>query len=85
MIDRAGLKGTRYGEAEVSTMHANFIVAHDGATASDVLHLIDLVRERVRDEFDTELATEIEIWKPQGSGIANRAATARERADRAIG
>jgi UDP-N-acetylmuramate dehydrogenase len=78
LIDLAGLKGTRYGEAEVSTMHANFIVAHGGATASDVLHLIDLVRERVRDEFDTELETEIEIWKPQGSGVANRAATVTE-------
>jgi len=65
LIDRAGLKGARYGEAEVSTMHANFIVAHNGATASDVLHLIDLVRDRVREEFDTELETEIEIWKPQ--------------------
>ena len=70
LIDRAGLKGTRYGEAEVSTMHANFIVAHDGATASDILHLIDVVRDRVYSEFDTQLETEIEIWKPQHAGLA---------------
>ena len=66
LIDQAGLKGTRYGAAEVSTMHANFIVARSGATASDVLHLIDFVRERVLRVFDTELETEIEIWRPSG-------------------
>ncbi len=66
LIDQAGLKGTRYGAAEVSTMHANFIVARSGATASDVLHLIDFVRDRVLNAFDTELQTEIEIWRPRG-------------------
>ena len=63
-IDQADLKGARYGKAQVSRRHANFIVAQHGATASDVLHLIDLIRERVRSVFGTELETEIEIWKP---------------------
>jgi UDP-N-acetylmuramate dehydrogenase len=62
MIDRAGLKGTCRGAASVSEQHANFIIARRGATASDVLHLIDLVRERVRSIFGVELETEIEIW-----------------------
>ncbi len=66
LIDQAGLKGSRIGAAEVSSVHANFIVARSGATASDVLHLIDFVRERVLREFDTELETEIEIWRPSG-------------------
>ena len=66
LIDRAGLKGTRYGNARVSERHANFIVAETGATASDVLHLIDVVRERVRRDFSTELETEIDVWKPLG-------------------
>jgi len=66
LIDQAGLKGSKYGAAEVSTMHANFIVARSGATASDVLHLIDFVRERVLNVFDTQLETEIEIWRPSG-------------------
>ena len=66
LIDQAGLKGSRVGAAEVSTVHANFIVAGSGATASDVLHLIDFVRERVLRLFDTELETEIEIWRPRG-------------------
>jgi UDP-N-acetylmuramate dehydrogenase len=66
LIDQAGLKGSRIGAAEVSSVHANFIVARSGATASDVLHLIDFVRERVLHIFDTELETEIEIWRPSG-------------------
>lgn len=66
LIDQAGLKGSRFGAAEVSSVHANFIVARSGATASDVLHLIDYVRERVLRLFDTELETEIEIWRPSG-------------------
>jgi len=64
MIDQAGLKGTQWGAARVSERHANFIVARRGATASDVLHLIDLIRERVRSAFSTELEIEIDIWKP---------------------
>lgn len=66
LIDKAGLKGTRWGEAEVSQHHANFIVARRGATASDVLHLIDIVRDRVRQEFNTELEVEVDIWRPVG-------------------
>ncbi len=62
LIDRAGLKGTHWGKACVSNEHANFIVAKRGATASDVLHLIDLIRERVRRVHGTELEVEIEIW-----------------------
>ncbi len=65
LIDRAGLKGARYGGAYVSKCHANFIVAEHGATASDVMHLIDVVRERVRCVFDIELEIEIDIWQPE--------------------
>ena len=62
LIDRAGLKGACCGQAEVSQQHANFIIAGPGATASDVLHLIDLIRDRVLREFGTELEVEVEIW-----------------------
>lgn len=68
MIDRAGLKGARCGGARVSERHANFIVADGGATASDVLRLIDVVRDRVRTEFATELDLEIDVWRPSGPG-----------------
>ncbi len=62
LIDQAGLKGTRVGAAEVSDRHANFIVAEPGATAQDVLRLIELVRSRVADRLGVELETEIEVW-----------------------
>lgn len=66
LIDQAGLKGKQWGAARVSERHANFIVARRGATASDVLHLIDLIRERVRSAFSTELEVEVDIWRPVG-------------------
>jgi len=62
MIDRAGLKGMRIGGASVSEKHANFIIAEKDCTSSDVLKLIEAVREKVREEFDIELQTELEIW-----------------------
>jgi len=62
LIDQAGLKGTRFGGAEVSDRHANFIVAHPGAKASDVLHLIDQIRQRVWQQFGYELELQIQVW-----------------------
>jgi UDP-N-acetylmuramate dehydrogenase len=62
MIDRAGLKGTRVGGAVVSEKHANFIIADEDCKSSDVLELIDLIRGRVKEEFDIELELELEIW-----------------------
>jgi UDP-N-acetylmuramate dehydrogenase len=62
LIDQAGLKGTRIGNAEISDRHANFIVAHPGATSQDVLRLIDLARSKVAEQFGVDLELEIEIW-----------------------
>jgi UDP-N-acetylmuramate dehydrogenase len=62
LIEQAGLKGTRHGGAEVSDRHANFIVAQPGASASDVLHLIDQIRQRVWQQFGYELELQIQIW-----------------------
>lgn len=62
LIDKAGLKGTTVGGAMVSEKHANFIINRGGATASDVLKLIDLIRERVSKIFNISLELEIEIW-----------------------
>jgi UDP-N-acetylmuramate dehydrogenase len=62
LIDQAGLKGEKVGGAEVSQRHANFIIAHDGATARDVLKLMDVVRSRVAEKMGVELETELEIW-----------------------
>jgi UDP-N-acetylmuramate dehydrogenase len=62
LIEQAALAGTRVGGAEVSERHANFIVAQAGATARDVLRLIDLIRSRVQERFHVELELEISVW-----------------------
>jgi len=62
LIDKAGLKGTRVGGAEVSDRHANFIVVDRDASSHDVLQLIDLVRSHVAEQLGVELELEIEIW-----------------------
>jgi UDP-N-acetylmuramate dehydrogenase len=60
MIDTLGLKGYRVGGAEVSSKHANYIVNTGGATAGDVLSVIEHVRGRVQQEFGVELRLEVE-------------------------
>ncbi|MGC8640529.1 MAG: UDP-N-acetylmuramate dehydrogenase [Isosphaeraceae bacterium] len=62
LIDQAGLKGARFGGAEVSDRHANFIVAHPGAKASDILHLIDQIQQRVWQQFGYDLELQLQIW-----------------------
>ncbi|MEO0530399.1 MAG: UDP-N-acetylmuramate dehydrogenase [Planctomycetota bacterium] len=62
LIDQAGLKGANVGGASVSDKHANFFVAGDGATADDLLKLIELVRSRVEERMGIELELSIEIW-----------------------
>lgn len=59
LIDACGLKGFRVGGAEVSRKHANYIVNTGEATASDVLRVIDRVRETVSAEFGLELQLEV--------------------------
>jgi len=61
LIDRADCKGHRIGGAEVSEKHANFIVAHPGATSSDIRALAEWMRRRVRDVHDRELEMEVEM------------------------
>jgi len=62
LIDRASLKGLQIGGAVVSEKHANFIIAQEGCTSRDVMRLIDAMKQRVQERFDTELEPEIEIW-----------------------
>jgi UDP-N-acetylmuramate dehydrogenase len=61
-IEQAGLKGTRVGKAELSDRHPNYVVAQPGATARDVLRLIDLVRGRVNERFGQMLQLHLEVW-----------------------
>jgi UDP-N-acetylmuramate dehydrogenase len=59
LVDRAGLKGAREGEARVSPTHANFIINEGEATASDVRALIERCQAEVRRQFGVELREEI--------------------------
>jgi UDP-N-acetylmuramate dehydrogenase len=63
MIDELKLKGHRVGGAAVSDRHANFFVNAGGATCSDMLKLIDDVRERVRAAYGVELENEVIFWR----------------------
>lgn len=62
LIDAAGLKGHCVGAAEISTTHANFIVNRGGASAADVLALVELARKTVREHTGVELETEVKVW-----------------------
>ena len=62
LIDQAGMKGMRFGGAEVSTKHANFIIAREGATATDVLSLIRIVHDKVLDHHGVDLQIEVQVW-----------------------
>ncbi len=66
LIDRAGLKGHRVGGAEVSEVHANFIVTTEGATAADVIELIDVVQARVLEHAGIALVPE--VVRPHATG-----------------
>ncbi len=63
LIDLAGLKGYRIGGAEVSTVHANFMVAHAGCKANDLLELLQYVEQVVQDRFGVKLAREVVVWR----------------------
>jgi UDP-N-acetylmuramate dehydrogenase len=62
LIDRAGCKGLRSGGAEVSDVHANFLITHPGATATDLLALMSEVQTRVFERFGVRLEREVVVW-----------------------
>jgi len=62
LIERAGLTKSRSGAAEVSERNANYVVAHPGTTARDVLKLIDTVRSRVKEHAGVTLIQELNVW-----------------------
>lgn len=59
LIDISGLKGHRIGGAEVSTVHGNFILNQDNATASDVLDLVAYIQKHVQEKTGISLQTEV--------------------------
>jgi len=61
LVEGVGGKELAVGAARVSAKHANFIVAGPGATASDVLRLIEQIQERVRERFGVSLEREVQL------------------------
>jgi UDP-N-acetylmuramate dehydrogenase len=61
LIDQAGLKGLKRGQAQISRQHANFFVNLGDARAEDVFQLIIDARRAVKEQFDIELELEIEL------------------------
>ncbi|MES3038129.1 MAG: UDP-N-acetylmuramate dehydrogenase [Bdellovibrionota bacterium] len=61
LVDSCGLKGTRFGDAQVSTKHANFIVNLGQATADDTLKVIRFVQKKVSEEKGVQLRTEVKF------------------------
>ncbi|MFQ6677238.1 MAG: UDP-N-acetylmuramate dehydrogenase [Fidelibacterota bacterium] len=59
LIDKAGLKGKRIGDSEISKQHGNFFINHGQAKASDIIDLIRIARKKVYEKFDIMLDLEI--------------------------
>jgi UDP-N-acetylenolpyruvoylglucosamine reductase len=62
LIDQSGLKGERVGDAEVSPIHANFIVNRGSATSADLIALVRKIRKRVDDAHGVELEPEVLLY-----------------------
>ncbi len=62
LIDESGLKGERVGDAEISTVHANFIVNRGHATSADIIALVQKVRARVQSAKGVELEPEVLLY-----------------------
>jgi UDP-N-acetylmuramate dehydrogenase len=62
LIDRAALTKARVGGAELSERNSNYVVAHPGTKASDILQLIEQVRTRVKERTGVTLERELHVW-----------------------
>ena len=61
LIDQAGLRGKKIGQAQISEKHANFIINTGGAKAEEVLELIRLAQKTVKEKFNVNLELEIKL------------------------
>ena len=61
LIDECGLKGYKIGNAQISELHAGFIVNKGNATAKDILNLIQYIKDKIKEEFNIDIETEIKI------------------------
>lgn len=63
LIDDLGLKGYQIGGAKISEKHANFIINNNNATSEDIIKLIELIKDKIKKNYDIDLVLEQEIIK----------------------
>jgi UDP-N-acetylmuramate dehydrogenase len=68
LIEAAGLKGARVGEAQISELHANFFINLGQASAADILALIRMAHRAVAEKFGVRLELEIELFGDWNAG-----------------
>ncbi len=73
LVQAAGLKGTRIGGAEISTLHANYFVNAGGATAADVRALIERAQREVEAKFGVRLEPEVKLIGALGETLNSEA------------
>ena len=81
LIEQVGLKGKKIGGAEISPMHANFIINTGHARAYDILELITTIQETVKDKFNIQLIPEIQIigdWEDKYQPLINKINTGKQ-------
>jgi len=61
LIEKVGLKGKQIGGAQVSEQHANYIINTGNATAEDVIMLISLIKQQIRDKYGVQLIEEVQF------------------------
>lgn len=62
LIEQCGLKGSRKNDAIISEKHANIIINENNASYEDIIYLINLAKERVKEKFNINLELEIKIY-----------------------
>jgi UDP-N-acetylmuramate--L-alanine ligase/UDP-N-acetylenolpyruvoylglucosamine reductase len=70
LVDELGLKNSAIGKARVSEVHGNFIVNEGGATASEVLELIEQIKKEAKAKRGIDLETEVQIVGESEAGLA---------------
>ena len=63
LIDDLGLKGYQIGGAKISEKHANFIINYNNATSEDIIKLIELIKNKIKKNYNIDLVLEQEIIK----------------------
>ena len=61
LIEKCNLKGYNINGAEISEKHANFIINKDNCNGSDIINLVNLIKDKVKEKYNIDLILEQEI------------------------